>query len=353
MSIRFPNEGDLRCAVLLAWPHQDTDWQPWLHQIDIGYRDFVTHLSRHADVLLLCRDGEHQQHIQQLLAASEVDQSVIRFIPATYNDTWIRDYGPISIMQADKIQLLNFTFNAWGGKYPASSDNAVNHFLQQQQILNAALNDQDTILEGGSIDTDGQASLITTSACLLSDTRNAHMQKPDWEKLFSRQLGIQQTLWLDHGGLIGDDTDSHVDMLARFCNDRTIAYTSCDDATDIHYPPLQQMKQQLESFTTLDGKPYRLVALPMPKAIIDAGERLPASYANFLILNNAVFVPSYDDPMDDIALARLSECFPQHKVIAVKARALIQQYGSLHCATMQIPLAALQSTKNMTADHST
>lgn len=341
MAIQFPNEGDLPSAVLLAWPHQDTDWQPWLKSIDDCYRDFATALSRHASVIVLCRDHAHRAHIQQLLDATTANASAIGFVVATYNDTWIRDYGPISILRDGEPQLLNFQFNAWGGKYQASNDNAVNHSLEQQQIFATPLQNLDTIMEGGSIDTDGQGSLLTTSHCLVSDTRNAAMQKPDWEQLFATQFGIQRTLWLDYGGLIGDDTDSHVDMLARFCDPATIAYSSCDDATDVHYQPLQQMKQQLQSFRTAAGEPYRLVALPLPQAIMAEGERLPASYANFLVLNDAVFVPSYNDPNDALVQSRLATCFPQHQIVPVYARALIQQYGSLHCATMQIPIIAL------------
>lgn len=326
---------------MLAWPHTDTDWQPWLKQIDACYQDFATKLSQHASVLLLCRDEQHQQHIQQLMMQSDAQRGAIRYIQTAYNDTWVRDYGPISILKDNQLELLNFTFNAWGDKYPSTNDNAVNHTLQQQQCFHAVLIDLNIIMEGGSIDTDGQGSLLTTSTCLITDSRNASMQKSDWEQLFTRQLGIQQTLWLDHGGLIGDDTDSHVDMLARFCPHDTIAYTSCEDTNDIHFEPLQQMRQQLTSFTTLDGQPFNLIALPLPKAIMDQGERLPASYANFLVLNDAVFVPVYDDPMDEIAISRLSECFPRHHIVPVRAHALIQQYGSLHCATMQIPLAAL------------
>ena len=341
MSVRFPNEGDLACAVLLAWPHKDTDWQPWLNNIDTCYQDFVTKLSQYAQVILLCRDGKHQQHIQQLLDTTDTVATSIRFITAIYNDTWIRDYGPISVLKDKQTQLLNFQFNAWGGKHNAVDDNAVNTYLKQQHCFAADLQALDTIMEGGSIDTDGQGVLITSSHCLISDTRNAAMKKQHWEILFNEHFGIRKVLWLDHGGLIGDDTDSHVDMLARFCDSETIAYTSCEDEADVHYQPLQQMKVQLESFTTLREKPYQLIALPIPKAIIDNGERLPASYVNFLILNGAVFVPCYDDPADDIALSRLGKCFPQHTIVGVKARALIQQYGSLHCATMQIPLNAL------------
>ena len=341
MAIQFPNEGDLPCAVLLAWPHSDTDWQPWLDSIDQCYRDFAAALSQQASVIALCRDNDHQLHIQQLLESSNARAKSIRFIATDYNDTWIRDYGPISIIRDGSPQLLNFQFNAWGGKYQASSDNAVNSFLEQRHLFKNKLQTLDTIMEGGSIDTDGQGTMLTTSHCLVTDTRNSAMQKQDWEDMFATQLGIQRTLWLDHGGLIGDDTDSHVDMLARFCNPETIAYTSCDDASDVHYQPLQQMKQQLESFRTAAGQAYQLVALPLPQAIMDAGQRLPASYANFLILNDAVFVPTYNDPNDALIQSRLAECFPKHQIVPVYARALIQQYGSLHCATMQVPVAAL------------
>jgi len=194
------------------------------------------------------------------------------------------------------------------------------------------------VLEGGSIDSDGQGTLLTTTACLLAPTRNPSLDQAGIESSLAQYLGVQRVLWLRHGRLEGDDTDSHIDMLARFCDPVTLAYSCCDDEADEHFAPLQAMKKELASFRTLAGEPYRLVPLPLPQAIFNAqGRRLPASYANFLIINNAVLVPLYDDHADEIAITNLQRCFPDRQIVGINCLAIIQQYGSLHCLTMQLP----------------
>ena len=199
------------------------------------------------------------------------------------------------------------------------------------------------MLEGGAIDTDGFGSLLTTTRCLLESARNPEMDKVALETCFHEVLGIERILWIDHGMLLGDDTDGHVDMLARFCSPHDIAYLQCTDPGDAHYGELSSMEQQLRSFLAHDGTPYTLHPLPMPGAVYsDAGERLPASYANFLIINHAVLVPVYDDPADQQSLGVLQRCFPDREIIAINCLPLIQQYGSLHCATTQLPEGVLQ-----------
>ena len=194
------------------------------------------------------------------------------------------------------------------------------------------------VLEGGSIDTDGEGTLLTTTACLLTESRNPQLDQQQIEMRLKTELGVTRILWLQHGFLAGDDTDSHIDMLARFCAPDTIAFMQCDDPGDEHFESLAAMAQELRQFRTRDGQPYRLIGLPLPAAIYNSvGQRLPASYANFLIINDAVLVPQYNDRSDEIVLKRLAACFPDRQMIGIPCRALIEQYGSLHCLSMQFP----------------
>ncbi|MDD5274144.1 MAG: agmatine deiminase family protein, partial [Methylovulum sp.] len=239
--------------------------------------------------------------------------------------------------------LLNFIFNGWGEKYPHGYDNALNHTLLNYPLFQAAPHqDVGFILEGGSVESDGLGTLMTTRQCLLNPNRNQGLSQADIEQQLQQHFGVGRVLWLDQPNLSGDDTDAHIDTLARFCTADTIAYTSCDDETDPHYPSLQNMAGQLQALRTATGEPYQLIALPMPKPIYDEeGQQLPANYANFLIINQAVMVPVYDDPNDAIALQRLAACFPEHTLIPTPCRPLVHQYGSLHCMTMQFPEQAL------------
>lgn len=266
-------------------------------------------------------------------------KNVRTFIVPT-NDTWIRDYGPLSVIsRQNTLQLLDFEFNAWGNKYQSNNDNLVNRRLQEQGAFQQTpLKSIPWVLEGGSIETDGYGTLLTTANCLLSKQRNAEQNKARIEQALQEHLGATRILWLDHGALEGDDTDSHIDTLARFTDPNTICYVSCDQAEDPHYLPLKQMAQTLQTFRNHAGKPYRLVPLPWPKAKINRnGKRLPATYANFLIINHAVLVPIYNDPADNKAIAIFKQLFPEREVIALNCLSLIEQFGSLHCATMQLP----------------
>jgi agmatine deiminase len=239
--------------------------------------------------------------------------------------------------------LLDYEFNGWGGKYAYALDNLITRRLHTQGAFGAApLETVNLILEGGSIEVDGQGTLLTTARCLLAPTRNHGRTRAQIETTLAEQLGITRFLWLEHGYLAGDDTDSHIDTLARLCDANTIAYVTCDDPADEHYAELQAMEKELQAFRTAAGQPYRLVPLPWPRARYDdGGARMPATYANFLIINDAVLVPTYDDPADQIALERLRDCFPGRTVIGIDCLPLIYQHGSLHCVTMQIPAGVL------------
>jgi agmatine/peptidylarginine deiminase len=334
---RLPAEWEKQSAVMLTWPHADTDWAWILDDVETVYRRLVQEISRHEKVLIVYRDAAHRQHIENFLGDTRVLQQCV-FAQAPSNDSWARDHGPISIEDNGRPQLLDFQFNGWGGKFASELDNAISLELQRKGVFKTPLHTLPLILEGGSIDSDGEGSMLTTENCLLTPTRNPKLNKQQIEELLRKEFGLERILWLKHGHLAGDDTDAHIDTLARFCDPHTIAYCSCDDPQDEHYAELKAMEAELRALRTREGKPYTLVALPIPKAVYSTldNRRLPATYANFLIINNAVLVPVYNDAKDDIALNNLRRAFPKHEVIAVNCTPIIKQYGSLHCLTMQL-----------------
>jgi len=330
-------------GVIITWPHAGTDWCHDLEAIEAVYVDIARAVTRFERLLVLCRDAGHQRYIRGLLERAAVPAANVVLTVVPTNDTWVRDYGPLSILQDDRPVLHDFTFDGWGGKYPAALDNAVSLNLFTAGIFGSVdFLRHALVLEGGSIDADGEGTLLTTSRCLLESGRNPGLGRDALERLFRELAGIDRVLWLDYGELSGDDTDGHIDMFARFCNPGTIAYLQCNDPTDEQYAALAAMQEQLRSFRTAAGEPYLLVPLPLPQPVCNTdGARLPASYANFLIINDAVLVPVYDDPADAMALAALAPCFPGRELVPVNCRVLIQQYGSLHCATMQLPAGVL------------
>lgn len=266
------------------------------------------------------------------------------YVECPTNDTWARDHGFISLLnEQEEVRLVDFCFNGWGMKFAACKDNLINSQLVKGSLLNGTYqNCRNFVLEGGSIESDGEGTLLTTSLCLLAPNRNDTLDKQEIEDYLKKSFNLKQVLWLDHGYLAGDDTDSHIDTLARLCPDHTICYVQCTDTEDEHYTELKKMEEQLKEFRTLDNEPFRLLGLPMPEAIFDEdGERLPATYANFLIMNDAVLYPTYDQPENDRkAACVLQEAFPGKEIVGVDCRALIKQHGSLHCVTMQYPRTA-------------
>lgn len=256
------------------------------------------------------------------------------------NDTWARDHGFISLVDDQgHRRLLDYRFNGWGEKFQADLDNAINRQLYDQGRLQGEYTDcLDFVLEGGSIESDGKGTVFTTSGCLLAPHRNQPMTREQIEERLKHDLHVQRLLWIDHGELIGDDTDGHIDTLVRICPDDTLLYIGCDDPQDEHYEALRQMEEQLKTFRTLEGQPYRLLKLPLPRAIIFEGERLPATYANFLVINGAVLCPTYNQPdLDAIALEQIGKAFPDREIIGIDCLSIIKQHGSLHCCTMQYP----------------
>lgn len=335
----LPAEWAEQDAVMLTWPHGHGDWAPWLTQVEPVFVNIARQICRFEDLLIVYFDDAHRQHIEQRLAADNIDPSRVRWAQSISNDTWARDHGPITVLRDRQPRLLNFTFNGWGDKHAAALDNEINANIHAKGAFgDTPLDTIDMVLEGGGIELDGEGTLLTTSHCLLAATRNPQMSKQQIEQKLAELFGLNRVLWLEHGYLAGDDTDSHIDTLARFCDADIIAYVGCDDPQDEHYTALKAMEQELQTFRTTDGRPYTLVELPWPSVKCDEnGNRLPASYANFLIINGAVLVPTYDDPSDEECLARLRPCFPNREVIGVPCLPLIYQYGSLHCVTMQLP----------------
>ncbi len=340
---RLPAEWEPQSGVMLTWPHPLGDWAPFLSEVEPVYVRIACAILEREDLLVVAHDEGHRHHIKDLLLRNDAKLSGLHLYVLPSNDSWSRDHGPITIYQGEQPRLLDFIFNGWGGKFDASLDTQINQGLSKLGAFQGAEMDSlAVIMEGGSIDTDGHGTLLTTRHCLMTPTRNPRMSQRDWETMFAEHMGITRVLWLSEGKLEGDDTDSHIDMLARFCNPTTIAYSTCDDPQDPHYQPLQRMLQELEAFHTPDGQPYELIPLPIPTAILsDEGKRLPGSYANFLIINGAVLLPIYGDEHDEIAVSRITACFPRHKVIPINCRPLIHQYGSLHCITMQLPKGTL------------
>ena len=348
---RLPAEWEPQSGVMLVWPHAHGDWKRNLDEVEKTYLSMVSAICAHEIALIVCFDDSHQEHIKQLFKTHNIKKETVdakvRFAIAASNDSWVRDTGPITVIEIsnenDDLLLLDFTFNGWGEKYPANLDNKITeqvkqaHLFEPHRVLSKPL-----ILEGGSIESDGDGTILTTSSCLSNPNRNSNLSKEDIEQALRVQLGAEHVLWLNHGHLAGDDTDGHVDTLARFCSRDTIAYTSCEDITDIHYESLSAMEAELFALKTRDGKPYQLIPLPIPAAIQNSqGERLPANYANFLIINGAVLVPTYNDPNDAKALQALTSCFPDREIIGIDCRSLVHQFGSLHCATMQLPYGVL------------
>lgn len=328
---------------MLTWPHAGTDWAPILPDVLEVYRNLAREIGLRQKVIISCENGEKLPAIRDDLLAAGVPGEHIFLYQVPADDTWARDHGPITVYENQQPVLLNFRFNAWGGKFESSKDDRINRNLHQQGAFgNTPMKDLDFILEGGSIESDGEGTLLTTSTCLLTDTRNQEQSQQEIEATLKQTLGVQRVLWLNHGYLAGDDTDSHIDTLARLCDTRTICYVRCEDREDPHYPALKAMEEELQAFRTVEGAPYRLVPLPMPQAQFSKdGERLPGTYANFLIMNKAVLVPVYGVPEDEAALATIQQCFPEREIVPVNCRALIEQHGSLHCVTMQIPEGVL------------
>jgi len=342
---RMQAEWEPQSMVQLTWPHQDTDWAPILPEITAVYEEMAREISRREKVLIVAPE-DLQSHLS--LLTSHLSPLTTHHLSFTSNDTWARDHGFITVEemsgegpeQKDTV-LLDFCFNGWGEKFPAELDNEINRHLYEQGLVEGRYEDHlDFVLEGGSIESDGKGTIFTTSCCLLAPHRNQPLSQQEIEQRLKAWLGAERIVWLNHGSLIGDDTDGHIDTLVRICPNDTLLYIEAD----ADHPDLLLMELELQALRTLDGRPYRLLKLPLPRPIFEesgkwkeeGGERLPATYANYLVINGAVLVPTYDQPdLDAEALRIVGEAYPDREIVGIDCRAVIRQHGSLHCCTMQ------------------
>ena len=329
----LPAEWAEQSFVQLTWPHADTDWNYMLDEVNECFKKIALAIIKHQDLLIVCSNTADVKTV-----LGNVDYTRITFAEVPSNDTWARDHGGISVFENGERVIYDFTFNGWGKKYDAQLDNQITRKLCEIGVFGKSeyRNMKYFVLEGGSIESDGKGTLLTTSACLLSENRNDTTQD-DIEHSLKEFFGVSNILWLHHGYLAGDDTDSHIDTLARLCPNNILVYVQCKDDNDEHFEELQKMEVELQAFKDIDDKPFKLVALPMADAVYDEGDRLPATYANFLIINNAVLVPTYNSPKDKIAIELLQSVFTDREVIGIDCTTLIKQHGSLHCVTMQYP----------------
>lgn len=317
-------EWEHQSMVQLTWPHEGTDWAPILDEITAVYEEMAREIRKREPLLIV-------DNILQPKGRS------VACIP--HNDTWARDHGFITVedtsfdQKSKALVLLDFCFNGWGEKFEAKLDNQINKHLYDQGFVKGTYEDHlDFVLEGGSIESDGKGTVFTTECCLMAPHRNQPLTKEEIENRLKEWLGAERIVWLQHGSLIGDDTDGHIDTLVRICPNDTLLYTGGDK----DHPDLAEMEKELQELRTLDGKPYRLLKLPLPRPIYDEGDRLPATYANYLVINGAVLVPTYNQPdLDAEALRIVGEAFPDREMVGIDCRAVIKQHGSLHCCTMQ------------------
>lgn len=336
-SIIFPAEWHPQSAIQLTWPHKGTDWKDIIDEVTSFYVSLSKEIIKHSHLLIVCENvADIIKHF------TSTDQKKLTCVEIESNDTWSRDHGPISLFIDGKPAIYDFGFNGWGLKFASNYDNQITQKLFAENIFTEEVkyhNHLNFILEGGAIESDGEGTLLTTSTCLLAPNRNQPLTKDEIEEYLKNSLGLQQILWLNHGFLSGDDTDSHIDTLARLCNKNTIAYVQCTDKGDEHYQELKKMEKELSTFRTLNGIPYKLVPLPMADPIYDDEDeyRLPATYANFLIMDEVILMPSYCSDKDAVAKKQLQKAFPYKDIIAIDCRTLIKQHGSLHCITMQYP----------------
>ena len=336
---RLPAEWDPQSGVMLTWPHGAGDWATVLPDVEPVFFSIALHIAHRESLFINCATASQRDQLRASLIQSGAPPDHLFMAVVPSNDTWARDYGPLTVFEHGRPRLLDFRFNGWGNRYPAQADNAITTQLAGSGRFGRTVFEPiDLVLEGGSIESDGDGTLLTTSRCLLHPQRNPGYTREMLAGKLGALLGGERLLWLEHGGLAGDDTDGHIDMLARFCDPSTIVYQSCSESGYEWYQELKAMEDELRQLRTVQGEPYRLLALPWPGATFAAdGARLPASYANFLVINDAVLIPGYDDPADSEA-ARLLQCgFPDREIVQIPCSALIQQYGSLHCLTMQFP----------------
>jgi len=341
MTRRLPAEWEPQAAIVVAWPHTGTDWADRLESVESTYAALVAGITRHQAAVILVADEAIRQRARKRLEQHSIPADRVRFIELAYDDTWLRDSGPITLTDGKQFVVNDFRFTGWGGKFEASRDDLLVEGLVEHGVFSAHARHHriDFALEGGAIDSDGRGTILTTWRCL--HLRHPGLTRERIGATLRDKLAAVRVLWLDHGFLEGDDTDAHIDTLARFAPNDTILFQSCPDRDDAHHDELERMHAELANLRTVDGKLYTLHALPWAQPIVDDGRRLAASYANYLVINGAVLVPAYGDPADASAARIIGAAHPGREVVQIPCRPLIWQNGSLHCLTMQLPEGVL------------
>lgn len=341
---RFPAEWERHDCVLLAWPHEETDWAYMLDDARRCIADIVRAVSEEECVLLvgpadLCLPSVREQ---------QFNPKRVRFVDLPTNDTWARDFGAITVEVDGSLRLLDFKFNGWGLKFAADKDNLITSRLVANDVFGTPVENRlNFVLEGGSVESDGEGTLLTTAECLLSPNRNGEWDKEHISEYLSSAFGFNHQLWLHHGALLGDDTDSHIDTLARLAPYNTILYCGAGEPDNPNHTGLVMMQEELTTLRTPDGMPYNLVELPLPDPIEIDGEVLPATYANFLITPTRILLPVYGQRRKDFLASQvLKIAFPEHEVVSINCVPLIRQHGSLHCVTMQFPVGTVAGIEN-------
>ncbi len=351
-TIYLPAEWEQQSMVMLTWPHEDTDWAPILDDITETYVQMVQAICKYEKVVIAT---PHPIKVGAMLGGrlTKEDMTHVCITYCKSNDTWARDHGPITLKikdnkDGDKIAplaMLDFRFNGWGEKFEAEYDNKITRVLHDGGVFDMEetgtprlIDNDDFVLEGGSIESDGKGTIFTTDFCLLSPNRNQPMDVEDIEEEFHFRLKARRIVWLHHGQLIGDDTDGHIDTTVRLAPDDVILYNKCYEEDDEQYEDFRMLEEELKTLRTIEGTPYTLLPLPQPDPLYDGEERLPATYANFLIINGAVIVPVYGQPeKDEMACKTIGHAFPGRDIIPIDSRTIVRQHGSIHCCTMQIP----------------
>ncbi len=333
---RLIAEWEPQDAVLLVWPHPATDWAPDLERAEGAFLELAAAVTRFEDVLLVCRDPEHRAHVENRCLRRGIAPGRLRWAVAPYDDTWARDIGPLSVRTGRGVELVDFRFDGWGGKYPAAQDDRLTTILAAQGAFDGLpVRRVPLVLEGGAIDTDGRGTLLASEHCLLDPFRNPDITRTAVTHLLQAHLGAERIHWIRAGRLEGDDTDGHVDNLVRFAGPGTLVHAACEDPGDPHFAPLQALRRELAGLRAPDGQPYRLVPLPIPlPGLHDGARRLPASYVNFLIVNGAVLVPRFGRPQDEAAGRALAALFPEREIVPIDARAFIAHNGGIHCLSL-------------------
>ena len=323
-------------ATWLSWPHNPDTWPGVLPQAEAAMVEVAAALAPHEHVHVNVLSREHRDHVTKLLAP-RLPSGSFTCHPIVTDDAWIRDHGAIFAFTEDgELCALDFGYNAWGGKYPPW-DNDARAASRMAAELNVAVRNIDIVLEGGSVDVNGNGAVLTTEQCLLNQNRNPALSREEIEAHLQQNLGAQQIIWLGEG-IVGDDTDGHIDDITRFVDERTIVTAVEADRNDANFDALAANRRQLETLS-LGGQGCTVIELPMPEPLLADGERLPASYANFYIANGVVLLPVFRSSADEAAAEILSVCLPGREVVPIDARALVHGLGGIHCLTQQVPAA--------------